>query len=90
MILLGERAKMEIKTELKRFLVEAKLVDKSVNLDDGQSLLDEGIIDSLGILELTNFISERYGVTFDTDDLIPENFESILALENYVNRKLSS
>ncbi|MCD6161286.1 MAG: acyl carrier protein [candidate division Zixibacteria bacterium] len=56
-------------------------------LTDSGSLLELGIIDSTGVLELVNFIEETYGFSIDDDELIPENLDSIEHLMNYINRK---
>ncbi len=48
------------------------------------SLLDSGIVDSLGILDLVGFIGEQFGIEAQDEDLVPENFDSIDALTRFV------
>ena len=50
-------------------------------------LLESGAIDSLGILELTSFLGERFGITIDDGDFDPENFETPSRLIAMVARK---
>ena len=56
-------------------------------LSEDQSLLESGIIDSLGIMKLLDFFEEKYGFTIDGDEILPENFENILTLSDLVQSK---
>jgi acyl carrier protein len=55
--------------------------------DDDLSFLDQGIVDSMNVLELVNFIEERYGVKVDDRDIVPDNFDSVARLATYVRSK---
>ena len=59
-------------------------------LTDSDSLLDKGVIDSTGVLELVGFIEERFGVEVKDEDLMPENLDSINNLVGYLERKKGS
>lgn len=79
---------MDIRTELRTFIHENFMMGRDIEeLTDSGSLLELGIIDSTGVLELVNFIEETYGFSIDDDELIPENLDSIEHLMNYINRK---
>ena len=52
---------------------------------DAESLLETGIIDSLGVLALVGFIEKRYGIAVTEDEMMPENFDSIDAIAAFVN-----
>lgn len=52
----------------------------AASLDDAESLLDSGIVDSVGILDLVAFLEEQFGVTVTDDDLLADHFESIASL----------
>ena len=56
-------------------------------VDDETSLLDTGIVDSLGILDLVTFLEDTFSVKVDDEELNPENFESIAALVRFVEAK---
>jgi acyl carrier protein len=56
-------------------------------LGDDDSLLEAGIIDSTGVLELIRFIETNYGVAFEDVDLVPENLDSINALVRFVEMR---
>lgn len=53
----------------------------------GQSLLDSGVIDSTGILELIEFLETEFGVHVEDDETVPENLDGIDRIAAYVERK---
>jgi acyl carrier protein len=53
-------------------------------LENTTSLLETGIVDSLGLLRLVIFIQERFGITVDDEDLVPEHFDSVDAICAYL------
>ena len=75
--------------ELKKFLVEQKYIENADELGVDDSLLEEGVIDSVGIQQLVNFLEEKYKIKVEEDDLMPDNFDSLSAIEEYVNDKKS-
>jgi acyl carrier protein len=54
---------------------------------DDISFLDQGIVDSMNVLELVNFVEERYGFQVDDRDIVPDNFDSVARLAAYVRKK---
>jgi acyl carrier protein len=61
---------------------------RQTKLSADHSLLDNSIIDSMGILELVNFIESEFGITVDGEDLLPENFQTVRVLAAFVEMKL--
>lgn len=55
-------------------------------LGDDDSLLDAGLIDSLGILDLVAYVEETFGIQVGDDDLSPDNFDTVGALVRFVLR----
>jgi acyl carrier protein len=55
---------------------------------DDDSLLERGIIDSTGILELIAFLEARYSIVIADDELVPDNLDSISRVARFVERKL--
>ncbi len=78
---------MSIVGAVKEFLTEQKYIKSAEVIDESESLLERGIIDSVGVLNLISFLEETYGINIDEDDLMPENFDSLSAISSYVNRK---
>jgi len=57
-------------------------------LQDNASFLEEGIVDSTGVLELVMFVEETFGITVEDDEIVPENFDSVQQLARYTRLKL--
>ena len=71
------------------FIVENFLFGDGESLSEDTSLMEEGIMDSTGILELLFFIEETFGFSVKDDELIPENMDSLLNIVRFVDRKLN-
>jgi acyl carrier protein len=79
-----------LKHDLRTFIIDSFLFGEAPaqgTLADEDSLLDAGIIDSTGVLELVMFVEERWGITIDDAELSPENLDSIARLAAFVSRK---
>lgn len=79
----------DIKAKIRDFIVENFLFGKANGLQDSTSFLDNGIIDSTGVLELVNFLEEEFSMDVDDEELIPENLDSINNVVAYVENKTS-
>ena len=78
-----------IQSDVRNFVADNFLFGEdpeSLNNDD--SFLETGIIDSTGVLELVAFIEDKYSVEVDDDELVPENLDSIDRLINFIESKL--
>ncbi len=80
---------MDIRNKIRTFIVENFLFGKDEGLNDETSFLDEGIIDSTGILELVSFMEEEFHVKVEDEELIPENLDSIKNVVAYLEKKVS-
>jgi acyl carrier protein len=60
---------------------------KEFKLQDSDSLLENGVIDSLGMLELVKVLDKRFHISVEDDELSPENLDSIESLTAYLRRK---
>jgi acyl carrier protein len=78
----------EIRDKVRAFIVENFLFGNEDGLKDDSSFLDEGIIDSTGILELVSFLEEEFGIAVEDEELIPENLDSIGNVTAYLERKM--
>ncbi len=79
---------METREKIREFIVENFLFgDAGPLAGDGISLLDTGIIDSVGVLELVAHLEGDFGLDIDDEDLIPENLDSVDNLVNFISRK---
>ncbi|MEX2375137.1 MAG: acyl carrier protein [Dehalococcoidia bacterium] len=71
---------MELRTELLQFVKESLLRgEQDVGPED--SLIDRGIIDSIGLMQLMSFLEERTGTRIPDHYVTPDNFQSVVAME---------
>lgn len=81
---------MEIQTKIRDYVAKNLLFsDNGFRYSDDASFLEEGIVDSMGVLELVMFIEETFGVSADDQEIIPDNFDSVNKLANYVAGKMA-
>jgi acyl carrier protein len=77
---------MDRKTALIDFVKNEVMRNKNARLDENEDLLSAGILDSLAILQLVAFVEDRFGVKIPDEDVVFENFQSINALNAYLER----
>lgn len=65
------------------------LVGKDVKFGDDDSLLTNQLIDSLNVANLIVFLQETFKVTFENDDLTPENLDTVNAISGFLERQLA-
>jgi acyl carrier protein len=76
------------KKTIRDFIFENFLMGLSEDeLSDTDSFLEKGIIDSTGVLELVAFVEESFTFDVEDEELVPENFDSVVKLETYIQRK---
>jgi len=75
--------------QIRNFLISNFYVSDVKALVDDTSLLDQGIVDSTGVLEIIGFIEETFGITVEDSELLPENLDSIQGIEQYIIRKMN-
>jgi acyl carrier protein len=56
-------------------------------LGSDDSLLDRGILDSTGVLELVAFLESRFGIKVSDDELVPENLDSVVRITSFIESK---
>ena len=77
-----------IKETLKDFIRENFIRGRSdVALDTAQSLIENGVMDSTGVLELVEFLESTYAIKIEDEELIPENFETIDNMVSFLKTK---
>ena len=77
----------EIQTEVQSFVVDRFLLGNAAGLTASQSLLDSGVMDSTGVMELVLFLEETYSIKVADTELTPENLDSIDKIAGFVSRK---
>lgn len=78
----------EVRQKLRHFILENYLFSDDQNaLKDDDSFLDGGILDSMGILELIEYLDEGLGIKVEGDELVPDNLDSINSLIKFIGAK---
>lgn len=81
---------MEIENKIKSYIAQNLLFSgDEFKYSNDASFLEEGIVDSLGVMELVSFVEDQFGVTVDDQDITPDNFDSVSRLAVYVQSKLN-
>lgn len=78
---------MQPKERIRQFILKNFYVADAASLLDDTSLLDQGIIDSTGVLEVIAFIEDEFGVKVEDEEMLPENLDSIDRIDAFVARK---
>ena len=81
---------MEIEPQIRAYIAENLLFsDNGFPYSDEASFLQEGIVDSIGVMELVNFVESTFKITIDDHELIPDNLDSVAQLANFVRSKMA-
>lgn len=79
---------MSIENVIERYIVDQLLFgENEVKLDPDQNLINGGLLDSVAILQLIVFIEEQFNVTVEDGEVLPDNFQSINRIKDFVEGK---
>ena len=78
------------KAKVKAFIIENFLFGNADGLNDDTSFLEEGIIDSTGVLELITYLEEEYATNVEDEELIPENLDSLDNIAAFLTKKINT
>lgn len=82
---------MEIKNTLKNYIVTEIMHEKEMGvLGDDTALIEDGIIDSMGLIELVLFIEKQFGVAVAEEEMDIDNFKSVNALADFIQGKMTA
>ena len=73
---------------IRQFVLQKFPLARKRSVADSDNLLESGIIDSLGVLELVTFFQQEFSVAVADEDLTPENFQNIECMTRFVERSL--
>ncbi|HEV7760605.1 MAG TPA: acyl carrier protein, partial [Acidimicrobiales bacterium] len=79
----------DVAQRVRAFLVDSFLLGDDDGFANDESLLDSGIVDSTGVMEVVSFLEESFAITVDDDELVAENLDSVDRLTAFVQRKLA-
>ena len=73
---------------MKEFIEMLKKIKPNVDFENEEALVDDGILESLDIISIISEIADKYGVVIPSDEIIPDNFNSAIALYELVELSL--
>lgn len=84
-----EHDQRELTSAIRQYIIDDFLLDEG-ELDDDTSLLESGIIDSTGAMEIVSFLETTFGIEVDDEDLVADNLDSVARLTRFVAGKQSA
>ncbi|WP_159501568.1 acyl carrier protein [Microbacterium sp. 18062] len=79
----------DVRTRIEGFILDAFLLGDTSGLPGpSDSLIETGVIDSTGVLELIEFVEGEFGIRVEDDETVPDNLDSVDSLVAFVQRKL--
>ena len=79
---------MNLESSIRTYVLENYLfTDDQSELDNNDSFLDKGIIDSTGVLEIILFLEEEFAIQVSPTEMVPENLDSVTKIVNFVEKK---
>ena len=80
----------EITQEIRAFVVDNFLFgEENGHFSNSDSFLDKGLIDSMGILTLVEFVRDKYSIAIADEELVPDHWDSVERIAAFVQAKLS-
>jgi acyl carrier protein len=74
--------------QIRSFIFENFLFDaEESSLANDDSFLEQGVIDSTGVLELVNWLEETFSIKVHDEELVPENLDSVNKLASFIAKK---
>jgi acyl carrier protein len=78
----------KVTARIRDFVVDTFLLGDDDGFGDDDSLIDGGVVDSTGVMEIVAFLEETYGIVIEDDELVADNLDSIERLRTLVAAKL--
>ena len=80
----------QVKDRIREFIIENFFYGEDTHLENDTLFLDEGIIDSTGMLELIGFLEDEFNISISDEEMLPENLNSLANLEKFMSLKIQS
>jgi acyl carrier protein len=79
-----------ISRRIKTFIEKQFPLARTRQIGMDYALLENGIVDSLGVLDLVNYLETEFHLSIADDDLVPDNFQTINKLTQFVQTRIAS
>jgi len=81
----------DIKQQVRTYIFDNFIMaGDPAGLKDGDSFMDQHILDSTGFIELITYLEETFGIKVEDDEMVPENLDSLNNIEKFISRKKPS
>ena len=81
---------VEIETQVSEFIINNFIFDPSYHLGPDDSFMDNGFVDSTGVLEVIMWLETTFDIKVEDEDVLPENLDSVRYITGYVQRSLQT
>jgi len=78
---------MEIKAEIKEFFEDNFMAEFDDDFSDDDSFLENGIIDSTGVLEVILYLEETFSIKIEDEEITPENLDTLNNMQKFITKK---
>lgn len=82
----GRVADDDVRSKVRGYILDSVLLGTSEKLDDSASLLDAGILDSTGTMELVAYLEDEFGLTVFDSDIVADNLDSVDSICAFIRR----
>jgi len=79
---------MDAEGQIRAYIADNFLLGDDDDLTSTQSLLESGVVDSTGVMELVMFLEQTFSVQVNDEELVPENLDTITNIAAFVETKL--
>jgi acyl carrier protein len=91
----ADRARMNmagnhLNIQIRKFVLDKYPLARKQQIKDSDPLLESGVLDSLGVLDLVSFVEQEFSVHVADDELVPENFQTIDRIAAFIESKSST
>jgi acyl carrier protein len=76
--------------QIRKFILDKFPLARKQQIKDSDPLLESGVLDSLGVLDLVSFVEQEFSVHVADEELVPENFQTIDRIAAFVESKSST
>lgn len=77
-----------LRDQVRQLILEKIPLAAKRGVQNGDHLLESGILDSLGVLDVVNEVEGKFQITLNDEELVPENFQTIDNIASFVNKKI--
>jgi acyl carrier protein len=86
---IATRGDMDTLDRIRQHIIETAWVPDDLTLTDDLSLIDSGVVDSTGMMDVILFVETEFGIRVADQDITPQNFETIDRIATYVDQKVA-